>query len=362
MSEQLSTTLALSDEPSRAQAPALREPQVCSVSVVIPCYNEERFIGKVLENLAGQYESGLYEIIVVDGRSTDRTRELVQEYIARPGSVRVLLLDNPSRAIPAALNLGIEAARGEIIVRMDAHSIPSDNYVRRSVGLLNETGAAVVGMPWRISPGAEGLTARAISLAVAHPFGIGDAKYRLGGLEGTQAVDTVPFGVFRKSLWRELGGFNERLLANEDYDFHYRARHRGGRILLDTAGHSLYFARATLKELAVQYARYGRWKAQMLKLHPRSVRVRQLVAPAFVSSIVILSVLGLWWSPAWWMLAAVLAAYVALALFFALKLARREGDGRLLPVISLAFLVVHCAWGGSFLFGLVRPPRRTYSS
>ncbi|HEV7860132.1 MAG TPA: glycosyltransferase family 2 protein [Pyrinomonadaceae bacterium] len=334
-----------------------RERRACSISVVIPSYNEERFIGKVLENLAGQYESGLYEIIVVDGRSMDRTREVVQEYIARAGSVRVLLVDNPSRAIPSALNLGIEAARGEIIVRMDAHSIPSDNYVRRSVELLNETGAAIVGMPWRISPGADGLTARAISLAVAHPFGIGDAKYRLGGLEGTQAVDTVPFGVFRKSLWRELGGFNERLLANEDYDFHYRARHQGGRILLDTAGHSVYFARATIKELAVQYARYGRWKAQMLKLHPRSVRVRQLVAPAFVSSIVILSVLGLWLSLAWWMLTAMLAAYFGLSLFFALRLARRESDTRLLPLISLAFLVVHCAWGGSFLVGLLRPPR-----
>jgi succinoglycan biosynthesis protein ExoA len=266
-------------------------------------------------------------------------------------------LDNPSRAIPAALNLGIEAARGEIIVRMDAHSIPSDNYVRRSVELLNETGAAVVGMPWRISPGAESLTARAISLAVAHPFGIGDAKYRLGGLEGTQVVDTVPFGVFRKSLWRELGGFNEKLLANEDYDFHYRARHRGGRILLDTAGHSQYFARATIVELAAQYARYGRWKARMLKLHPRSVRVRQLVAPAFVSSIIILSAAGVWWRPAWWMLAAVLAAYCALALFFALKLARKGGDLRLMPAVSLAFLVVHCVWGGSFLLGLIRPPR-----
>ncbi|MEA2176419.1 MAG: hypothetical protein QOD00_4011 [Blastocatellia bacterium] len=357
MTEQLSTTLTVSDEPGGANVAALQEERALSVSVVIPCYNEERFIEKVLENLAGQYDGSLYEIIVVDGRSTDRTRELVQKYIARRGDVQVRLVDNPSRAIPAALNLGIAEARGEIIVRMDAHSIPSDNYVRRAVELLHETGAAVVGMPWRISPGADGPTARAISLAVAHPFGIGDAKYRLGSVEGTQVVDTVPFGVFRKSLWRELGGFNEALLANEDYDFHYRARHRGGRILLDTAGHSLYFARATMKELAAQYARYGRWKAQMLKLHPRSVRVRQLVAPAFVSSIIILGALGGWWRPAWWMLAAVVAAYCALSLLFAARLSRKAGDWKLLPVISLAFSVVHLAWGGSFLLGLVRAPR-----
>lgn len=359
MPEQLSTTLALSDEPERALPSSEHDKAQAlpSVSVVIPCYNEERFIAQVLDNLARQYEGSLYEIIVVDGRSTDRTREVVQEYTARSTDVRVRLLDNPSRAIPAALNIGIAAASGEIIVRMDAHSIPSENYVRRAVELLRETGAAVVGMPWRIKPGAESRTARAISLAVAHPFGIGDAKYRLGNSEGTQAVDTVPFGVFRKSLWRELGGFNEELLANEDYDFHYRARQRGGQVLLDTAEHSQYFARATFRELAAQYARYGGWKAQMLKLHPRSIRLRQMVAPAFVSSIVVLGLLGLWWRPAWWLLAAELVAYGALALFFALRLARKAGDWKLAPSISHAFLLVHCAWGGSFLLGLLRRPR-----
>jgi glycosyltransferase involved in cell wall biosynthesis len=327
-----------------------------TVSVVIPCYNEERFIGQVLENLAGQYPAALYEIIVVDGMSTDRTREVVAEFVRRRPEIAVRLVDNPARNIPAALNLGIGEARHELIVRMDAHSLPSENYVRRCVEVLAAGEASIVGMPWRIRPGAETRAARAIALAVAHPFGIGDAKYRLTP-KSSEFVDTVPFGAFRKSLWREVGGFDEQLLANEDYDFHYRVRQRGGRILLDAEGHSAYFARETFRALAAQYSRYGRWKARMVKRHPRSLRLRQLVAPAFVVSVVALAALGVWWRPALLGLSLVVIPYVALAAFFAFRLARRARETSLLPAVVLAFLIIHTAWGASFLAGLVRSPR-----
>ena len=328
-----------------------------TVSVVIPCYNEERFIGKVLENLAGQHPPEHYEIIVVDGMSTDGTRAAVTEFMRSHAEMVVRLVDNPARNIPTALNLGIEEARHEIIVRMDAHSVPSENYVRRCVEGLQGGRAAVVGMPWRIRASDETLSARSIALAVAHPFGIGDAKYRMANSE-SQLVDTVPFGAFRKSLWREVGGFDETLLANEDYDFHYRVRQRGGRILLDSGGHSIYFARNSLGALAAQYSRYGRWKAQMVKRHPRSLRLRQLVAPLFVVALVVLTVLSLFWPVALWALMAVVLPYAALAAFVAFKLARREKDWRLWPFILVAFPVIHIAWGSSFLTGLMHSPQR----
>lgn len=327
-----------------------------NVSVVIPCLNEERYIGKVLESLARQYEAGRYEIIVVDGMSTDDTRGVIAEFAARHAGVRVRVVDNPARHIPKALNLGIEHADGDLIMRMDAHSVPSANYVRRCAELLSGTKASVVGMPWRIRPGADSAVARAIALAVAHPFGIGDARYRLTG-SPAQFVDTVPFGAFRKSLWEEVGGFNESLLANEDYDFNYRIRRRGGLILLDTSAHSEYFARPRLQDLARQYLRYGRWKAQMLKLHPRSVRWRHLVAPAFVSCLVLLGALSWWWWPARWLLSAVVGTYALAALFFAFRLAR--GGGRaLVPLIAIVFFVLHSTWGGGFLLGLLPSTRR----
>lgn len=324
------------------------------VSVVIPCYNEERFIVKVLESLCGQYAAEQFEIIVVDGMSTDRTREVLAQFTAGHPRVHVQLIDNPARNIPTALNVGISAAQGDVIVRMDAHSIPSPNYTRRAVELLSRPGVEVVGMPWRIHPSANTPAARSIALAVTHPFGIGDAKYRTANSgTGNEFVDTVPFGVFNKKLWQALGGFNEDLLANEDYDFNYRVRQRGGRILLDTAAHCAYFARATFGALASQYFRYGFWKAQMLKLHPRSVKLRQLIPPVFVLTVTSLALLGLWLTPALWLLSAVLVAYASLALFSAAQLLRRDKDLRLLLFVPVSFFLIHLGWGLGFLRGLL---------
>jgi succinoglycan biosynthesis protein ExoA len=325
------------------------------VSVVIPCYNEERFIGRVLESLSQQYSAEQSEIIVVDGMSIDHTRDVLAQFVAAHPGLKIRLVDNPRRAIPAALNLGVSAAQGDVIVRMDAHSIPSPDYVRLAVELLRRPEVSVVGMTCRIRPGADTLTARAIALAAAHPFGIGDAKYRLAG-SGTETefVDTVPFGVFGKKLWQELGGFNEELLANEDYDFNYRVRQSGGGVLLANSGHCTYFARATFVALARQYFRYGLWKALMVKLHPRSIKLRQLAAPVFVLSLTGLTLLGWWLAPARWVLAAVIAAYTLLAFISALQLLRRDREVRLLPLIPVGFLLIHLGWGIGFLRGLLR--------
>src|SRR5213078_2791805 len=163
------------------------------VSVVIPCLNEERFIAKTLNNLADQYDPQRYEIIIVDGLSKDRTREIITEFCQRRPDISVTLIDNPAGRIPAALNLGIQAARGEIIARLDAHAVASPGYIRRSVEVLRQEGVGVVGMPCNVCAGADSLTAKAIAMAVSHPFGIGDAKYRLGRSTTQEAVDTVAF-------------------------------------------------------------------------------------------------------------------------------------------------------------------------
>jgi cellulose synthase/poly-beta-1,6-N-acetylglucosamine synthase-like glycosyltransferase len=330
------------------------------VSIVIPCFNEERFIAEVLERLAAQYDAGCCEIIVVDGHSTDSTRAVVAKCAARLAVSNIRVIDNPARHIPVALNLGIAAARGEIIARMDAHAVPSENYLRHCVDLLGDDQNMIVGTPCRIRAAAETATARAVAIVVAHPFGIGDAQYRIAHAGGAREVDTVPFGVFRKSLWQRLGGFDETLLANEDYDFNYRVRRDGGRVVLDTDAHTVYFARATFAALAQQYFRYGHWKAQMLRLHPRSMRVRHAVAPAFVASLVCASLVGFAWRPAWWLLLLALGAYLVPALAFAVALARRAKDVKLVAPIGAAFFVVHCAWGAGFWRGLLVKGKRKF--
>ena len=341
-----------------------------AVSVIIPCYNEEKFIGKALENLVDQYASEAYEIVVVDGMSTDRTREVVEDFQRSHPRVAIKLLQNPARAIPHALNRGIAAARGEIIARMDAHAAPSPGYIRGCVQALRAGEAAVVGMPCRVRAAADTATARAIAISVSHPFGIGDAKYRLGNDVGSivgadprvrpgsapEDVDTVAFACFRKSLWLELGGFDERLLTNEDYDFNYRVRARGERVVLDRAAHCDYFARPTLGKLAFQYFRYGTWKARMIRHRPCSTKLRQLVAPAFVVSIALLACVGFWRAGFWTLLALELAVYLVAAFGFSITAGRKNHeDLRVMLTMPAAFLAIHLSWGTSFLWGLITP-------
>lgn len=326
-----------------------------AVSVVIPCYNEERFILGALQQLADQFDYERYEIIVVDGLSEDQTRTHIEQFRREHPELLVKLIDNPARNIPTALNLGITAARGGIIARMDAHAVPSSGYIRRCVEVLNETNAGVVGMPCRIQPGADTLMARAIAEAVSHPFGIGDAKYRLRKGESSQeAVDTVAFACFRKALWRELGGFNETLLTNEDYDFNYRVRQGGQKVILDRSGHCDYFARASLSGLAKQYFRYGGWKARMLRLHPSSIKWRHLVAPAFVASLVLLTIVGFFLSMLWWLLAFELGSYLLLSIVFSYQVVRETGERLLmLLIMPIVFFTIHVSWGASFFVGLI---------
>jgi succinoglycan biosynthesis protein ExoA len=216
-------------------------------------------------------------------------------------------------------------------------------------------------MPCRVRAGAESLMARAIALAVSHPFGIGDAKYRLDvppSFAEPEEVDTVAFACFRKSLWTSLGGFDQKLLTNEDYDFNYRVRQSGRHVVLDRSEHCDYFARASLGSLASQYLRYGFWKAQMLKQQPRSLKLRHIVAPAFVLSIIFLAALSFLNSIALYALALLFGTYALAGFGFASTSNKYGGGARLNVLLPLVFFTIHISWGTSFLVGLVHPSPR----
>lgn len=328
-----------------------------TVSVIIPCYNEQNTILLLLEAIHRQtYPLDEIEVIIADGLSNDQTRQKIALYRQEHPNLNIRLVDNPRRAIPSALNRALEAASGEFIVRLDAHSIPSPDYIERCIQNLKEGLGDNVGGVWEIRPGAQSWIAQGIAAAAAHPLGVGDAHYRLGS--SARQVDTVPFGSFRRSLALQLGKFDESLLTNEDYEFNVRLRQAGYRVWLDPAIRSQYFARSNLKALARQYWRYGYWKAQMLKRYPHTARWRQTLPPAFVASLILLAALAAWLPLAGWGLASVLLLYLLILLGAGAQTAWKRRQIGLLLSLPLAIAIMHLSWGAAFLWGFIRPPSK----
>ncbi len=323
------------------------------VTAIMPIYNEEAFIahslGAVLEQ---DYPPDRLQILVVDGMSTDSTRAIIH---LLPGAARVRVLDNPRRNQAAAMNIGIAAAEGEVIVRIDGHTVIAPDYVRQCVTLLRETGAQNVGGP--MDPVGVTAMGRAIALAGKSPFAVPTAFHVS---ERAQFTDTVYMGAWPADVLRATGGYNEMMTPNEDYELNYRLRKAGGRLYFSPAIRSRYYGRQTLRALARQYYRYGQGKVVVLRIHPRSIRPRQLVAPLFVAGLaggVLPGLLGgrlaclrrlrlLW-------LAAV-ALYAGLNAAFTVRAVRRSGEYGLAARVPLVFLTVHLAWGIGFWRELFR--------
>ena len=330
-----------------------------SISIIVPCYNEEATIGLLLDALLEQtYPRQQMEVIVADALSRDRTREVIAAFQQAHPELEVHIKENACRSIPSGLNLAGTTARGDILIRLDAHCTPIREYVERCVNDLEAGKGSVVGGVWSIRAGAEGFIAEAIALAAAHPLGVGDAMYRLAASEGP--VDTVPFGAFRRELFTEMRGFDESLLTNEDYEFNTRVRGAGGTVWLDPQIRSTYVARSTLPALAQQYWRYGYWKLQMLRRHPGSIRWRQALPPVFSASLLLFVLLSLFLPLARFLLFGELALYVLILAAAGLQAAIRWVKPLLMPGLMLAIATMHLAWGGGFLWSLISGPHHSH--
>jgi succinoglycan biosynthesis protein ExoA len=323
------------------------------VSIIVPCYNEQATIGSLLEAIYHQsYPQNQMEVIIADGLSSDRTREVIETFQEQHGEIAIHLIDNVKRTIPSALNAAIRAAHGEIIVRLDAHSVPHPGYIENCVTDIDAKLGDNVGGIWEIRPGGPGKIARSIALAAAHPLGVGDARYRTGG--DAKTVETVPFGAFFKTLVDRIGEFDETLLTNEDYEFNVRVKQAGGSIWFDPKIRSIYFARSTFLQLASQYWRYGYWKAQMLRRYPGTIRWRQILPPVFVASLIILIISGLFFPIARFLFLLEFGLYLMIMGIVGLQLAFRERDIFYILGIPLSIGIMHIAWGASFLWSSIR--------
>ncbi len=322
------------------------------VSVIVPCYNEQETIGLLLNALYNQsFPRQNMEIIIADGLSTDGTLDAIHSFHSAHSDLQVKVLNNPRRSIPAGLNIALREAKGDYIVRLDAHSTPYPDYVERCVTLLRSGKGDNVGGVWEIVPGGNNWIARSIAAAAAHPLGVGDARYRVGG--DAQAVETVPFGSFRRSLVDKIGFFDESLLTNEDYEFNVRIRQSGGTVWFDPSIRSIYYARADLASLARQYFRYGYWKGRMLLRYPKTIRWRQLLPPLFVLSLIIFLFMSLFVVAAGFALFGMLGVYILVLMGAGALLALKNGDLSLIIGFPMAVTTMHLSWGSALLWSLI---------
>lgn len=314
------------------------------MTVVIPAKDEEGHIEACLASVLAQDHDDL-EVLVVDGASIDRTVALVEAVAARDPRVR--LLHNPRGIIPVSLNLALAEARGRWLVRVDSHAAVPPDYVRRAVQHL-ATGrwGGVGGRKDGVGRTPAG---KAVAAAMASPFGVGNSTYHHG--TEVQPVEHIPFGAYPVALARELGGWNEELRVNQDFEFDWRVRASGHQLLFDPALRIDWHCRQTVRELYAQYRRYGKGKVKVAALHPASVRPRHLVAPALVAGLAGGALLSVLTRRARWFAvpAALYGAGVAAASAKTATTVEPEAR-RFLPG---AFAAMHIGWGLGFWAGVV---------
>lgn len=314
------------------------------ISIVIPCRNEERFIRRCLESvLGGDYPSERLEVIVADGLSDDGTRKIVADLqILDP---RLRMVDNPKRTTPAALNRGIEAAKGEIVIRMDAHARIAPDYARKCVATLASSGADNVGGIMHTVPAQDGIVARALAAAISHPFGVGNSRFRTHSSKPIW-VDTVFGGCYRRDVFDRVGYFNEDLSRGQDMEFNLRLRRAGGKILLDPSIESWYYSRSDMSSFLAHNWTNGVWALMPFAWSEGApVALRHLVPMGFAG--VLLASLAL--SPA--IFAGILGLYAAGAIFASLHCAIVRRDSSLVLTLPICFAALHLPYGFGSLWG-----------
>lgn len=266
------------------------------ITVIIPVFNEEKKIDAAIQSIVNQDFTGSIEMVIVDGDSTDNTVELIRQISLKlPTNRTIKLLTNPQRFIPVSLNIACQNASHDIIVRLDGHTQAPSNYVTESLKALKEIDyQGATGGRCDIQASDSTRMSEAISIGVSHPLGVGNALYRTlkGDLDTLIDVDTVPFGAFTKELWKSLGGYDEALLYDEDYDFNYRIRAKGYRMVMNSKIVLKYFARQDLTALWTQYYRYGYWANKFCLKHRIIPTFRRVIPAAFVLMILLLALVN----------------------------------------------------------------------
>lgn len=328
---------------------------MCSVSIICPIYNEEKYIKKCIDSvLAQDYPQTDLEVLFIDGMSQDSTRKIILSEAKL--HTHIHLIDNPHRVVPQALNIGIQKAEGDIIVRIDAHASFPSNYISTLVHHLQTLpNAQNVGAPCITKTLGKTDKAKAIVAILSNKFGVGNSTFRLG-VTNVQKVDTVPFGCWKKETLKNIGMFNTKLIRNQDIELNKRILKSGGNIYLVPDTHCIYYARETFKALATN--NYGNGKWNILTLYYtrelRSLSIRHFVPLIFVLSLLIPTV-GILINPYIGLLALIsLISYFVLISYVCIQLVRKQSLK--FWTCLICFVVLHLSYGTGSLIGILTLP------
>lgn len=324
------------------------------VTVVCPIYNEEKYIRQCIDSILLQdYPKDDLEVIFVDGMSTDKTRDIVLEYIARCPFIR--LVDNPKRIVPCAMNIGIVAAKGDVIMRLDAHSNYPKNYISVLVRRLFELEADNVGVVCRTDVLNKTPKSLAIKEVLGNKFGVGNSTFRIG-IDKVSEVDTVPFGCWKRDVFKKYGMYNEKLIRNQDIELNKRILRGGGKIFIVPDTYCTYLARETYSGLSKNNFANGKWNILTLYYTHQldSISPRHLIPLFFVLSLIIPFLGGFLWHPLWYVAIASLFCYLLALGSVSLHIAIKKKLN--IVYLLLGFIVIHLSYGlGSFM-GLLNLP------
>jgi glycosyltransferase involved in cell wall biosynthesis len=322
------------------------------VSILVPCYNEESHIKDLVKDILAQtYPVEKLEVFFIDGDSADSTRETLLGLI--PGNSNFYYLHNERRYVPYALNLGISASRGEIIMRMDAHSRYPASYVETLVANLRELGADNVGGAWNTVPSGDGIISLAIAESMSSVFGVGNALYRLGSQKIRQ-VDTVPFGCYPREVFNRYGLFDEEMTRNQDDEFNARLIRGGGRIFLIPSVVITYYARENLTKVMKMFYQYGFFKPLVNIKVGKPATVRQFIPPIFVVVLFLLFV-GSFWIPALIRIGCmIMGMHILLGVIFSIPPIRKTKRIALMAILPIVFLCNHLSYGIGYVAGTWR--------
>lgn len=320
------------------------------LSVIVPIYQEEKYISKCIDSMLSQdYPKDDLEIILVDGMSKDRTREIVATYTAKYPFIR--MIDNPERIAPCAMNRGIKEAKGDVIMRLDAHVYYPKNYFSLLVEKLNKLpGAENVGALCNTLPVNDSITAQSIAAVLSSSFGMGNSHFRVGA-DKEMEVDTVPFGCFHRSIFDKVGLYDEELVRNQDDELNARIIKAGGKIYLIPQLVCEYYARDTAKKVYKMFYQYGVFKPLVNKKLGSPATVRQFFPLFFVLGLLVGPVVCLFLPVLWWAYFAVIMLWFILATSFSLK------DSKNLKRIltqNWIYFVVHFGYGWGYIEGIYK--------